>query len=782
MSQELDLFKRKGKSKAAETVHPGDSASQVSSNILHDPGEADDGLSAKDRMIRASAKSDTGRNSTVSSNSKAMVPYGKAWEKSSSVSKKSSKSDAKSKLQIEDVSSNLSKSDVSSASKAMVPLRNKALENAIAGSTVSKASSSTSKASSSASRATSRASKTEETSDGNSSRGSSASKALARADSAVSRASSSTPKGARGVLAIEDVSSEVSTARSTKSSSSSTPKENHAKSTVSSASKGKDNSSSVSKASSSKASKVSSASKSSSRSGKSRALVPAPKAERKVSPLQNEIKLEDLDDVYSLSIHEHGQLANMPSRDELLAQVLQSQPEMDFDEASVIVDNQIATASQIGRVTAGPEVGASASEVGSSSERKSRVSKAPPKLLLDPASTISSKSAAKSSVSKASGTSRIKLPPASEFEAELKSNLSRASSAKGKAPASTISGEVESYVSKASSSARKALVPTNQDLSEVFDMSTPVVTTNPSPASVLSSSSRALILPDTAISPALATASSSLFRTEKYEGTSTSDLLALANLRNQRELQRTQALASFQASRSSHDSDAHRNRLAELEMAKQSLEDSRTLTRLQELGLHDDRIASLARHAHEDNLSALARAQSTEADRRATAHTSALKETEAQERARNRERRGDIAKEDRRKQDERNVETQKEYERLDHEQKMEKIDSFGRWIDAATPRHVPQPRRSELELGYGYGYHNPVSGGDGTVRMSLGKGCTRSGDGACPHCGLDFADHPLKHHSDGSITGRGGKLLKPASGGSTGTSSMSKAGSSRSRR
>lgn len=762
MSQELDLFKRKGKSKIAETVHPGDSASQVSSNVLHDPGEADDGLSTKDRMLRAKTRSDEDKASTASSKPKAMVPYGKAWEKSSSVSKKSSKSDAESVFQIEDMSSNVSKSNVSSASKAVMSLRNKASENLATGSTVSKASSS-------ASRATSRASKTEEASTADSSRVSSASKALVKADSAALKALSSIPKEAGSVLAIEDVSSEVSAARSTKPSSSSGPKENYANSTVSSASKAKDNSSSVSKVSSTRSSKTSSASRSSSRSRKSRALVPTSKAVRKASLLQNEVNVEDLDDIYSLSIHEHGAMASMPNRDELLARILQNQPEMDFDEASVIVHNQIATASQVGQPTPGSGVTTSVSEVGSSFERKSRVSKAPTELLLPPASSISSKSAAKGSASKAPTTGRTKLLPASEFESELQSTLSKSSNAKGKAPASTFASEVESSVSKASSSAQKALVRTHSE------PSMPAFTAELSPASVLSSSSKALVLHETAISPALATASSSLFRTEKSEDTTTSDLLALANLRNQRELQRAQAIASFEASRSTHGSDAHRHRLAELELARQSLEDSRTLTRLQEFGIHDDRLASLARHAHEDQLSALARAESAEADRRAAKLTSTLKEKEAAERARNRERRGDIAKEERRKQDARNLETQMDYERLDHEQKMEKIDSFGRWVDAATPRNTPQPRRSGLELGYGYGYHNPVSGGDGTVRMNIGKGCTRSGNGACPHCGIDYADHPLKQHSDGSVTGRGGKLLKPASDWVGSTSSMSKA-------
>jgi len=769
MSQELDLFKRRGKSKIAETVHPGDSASQVSSNILHDPDEADDGLSAKDRMLRAKTRSDKDEASTVSSKSKAMVPHGKAWEKSSSVSKKSSKPDAESVFQIEDMSSNVSKSNVSSASKAVMSLRNKAPENVTTGSTVSKASSS-------ASRATSRASKTEEASTANSSRISSASKALVKVDSAALKASSTTPKGAGSVLAIEDVSSEVSVAYSTKSSSSCEPRENYANSTVSSTAKAKDNSSSVSKVSSTRSSKVSSASRSTSRPRKSRALVPTSRAVRKASPLQNEINVEDLDDIYSLSMHEHGPMASMRNRDELLARILQNQPEMDFDKASVIVHNQIATASQVGQPIPGSGITTTVSEVGSSPERKSRVSKAPTELLLPPASSLSSKLAAKSSASKASATSRTKLPPASDFESELQSTLSKASTAKGKGSASTFAGEVESYVSKASSSARKALVRTHSE------PSMPALTAELSPASVLSSSSQALVLPETAISPALATASSPLFRTEKSEDTTTSDLLALADLRNQRERQRAEAIASFEASRSTHGSDAHRHRLTELELARQSLEDSRTLTRLQELGIHDDRLASLARHAHEDQLSALARAESAEADRRAAKFTSMLKEKVAAERARHRERRGDIAKEERRKQDERDLETQMDYERLDHEQKMEKIDSFGRWVDAATPRYLPQPRRSGLELGYGYGYHNPVSGGDGTVRMNIGKGCTRSGNGSCPYCGIDYADHPLKQHSDGSITGRGGKLLKPASGGNGSTSGMSKASSSKQRR
>ncbi|KAK5938308.1 hypothetical protein PMZ80_009278 [Knufia obscura] len=736
MSRELDLYKRGGKSRLAETVHPGDSASQVSSNLLHDPDEAEDGLSAKDRMLQVKAKSEAGKGSTVSSRSKAMVPHGKAGEKSSTVSKQSSKSDAKSMLKIEDVSSNVSKSNVSSNSKAMVPLHNKALDK-VAGSTVSKASSSASKASSSASKASRRAPDVDDASVASSSRSSSASKALvkpgssvskasstaSKASSSVSKASSSASKRPESVFAIEDVSSEVSKANSTRSSSSLASKDNYAKSTVSSSSKtkGKDNASSVSKASSTKSSRVSSASKSSGRSGKSRALVPAGKGERKVSPLQNEIRLEDLDDTYSLSIHERGPIANMPGRNALLAQIMQNQPHMEIDEASAIVDNQIATSSQIGRATAGSRVSALPSEVGSSSDSKSRASKAPSKLLLPPPSTVSTRSAAKSSMSKASSSaSRTKLPPASDFEAELQSSLSKASTAKGKAPASTISGDVESYVSNVSSSSKKALVPSIPELA-----ATPI----PSIASVLSSPSTSSTIPDTGISPLLASTTSSLFRTEPPNTTTPTDLLALSQLRQNRELQRAQALASFNASRSTLTTTTNTSRLAELELAKQSLEDSRTLSRLQELGIHDDKLATLSRHAHEDQLSALARAETAEVDRRNSKFTSALAERESQEKARLRERRGDIAKEERRRQDERDVETQKEYERLDHDQKMEKIDAFGRWVDAATPRNVPQPRRSGLSLGYGYGYHNPVTGGDGTVSMRIGKGCTGTGGG-----------------------------------------------------
>ena len=106
---------------------------------------------------------------------------------------------------------------------------------------------------------------------------------------------------------------------------------------------------------------------------------------------------------------------------------------------------------------------------------------------------------------------------------------------------------------------------------------------------------------------------------------------------------------------------------------------------------------------------------------------------------------------------------------------MEKIYSFGQWIDDTTPRPVPQPRRSGLETGYGVGYHNPVIGGNGTVRMHVGKGCARSGKGACPHCRFDYGEHSVKYHSEGGTTGKSGRVLRPAGG----VSSVSKASSGR---
>jgi len=69
----------------------------------------------------------------------------------------------------------------------------------------------------------------------------------------------------------------------------------------------------------------------------------------------------------------------MPGREELPARILHWQPEIDFDEASVIMDNRIASESQIYREIEGSRVRVSASKA--SPESISRVFNTPSKLL-----------------------------------------------------------------------------------------------------------------------------------------------------------------------------------------------------------------------------------------------------------------------------------------------------------------------------------------------------------------------------------------------------------------
>ena len=100
---------------------------------------------------------------------------------------------------------------------------------------------------------------------------------------------------------------------------------------------------------------------------------------------------------------------------------------------------------------------------------------------------------------------------------------------------------------------------------------------------------------------------------------------------------------------------------------------------------------------------------------------------------------------------------------MNHQQTMEKVEGFARWVEATTPDIVPISRRSGLELSNERNYHNPHTPVHGRSRMSIGRGCKDDGgDGDCRHCGLDPSEHPWRERSDGSIVGRSGKVLIPA--------------------
>ncbi|KAK5085951.1 hypothetical protein LTR05_005241 [Lithohypha guttulata] len=704
MSQELALCKggKKPANRFAGTVHPNESASQMSSNVNHEEG-AEAGGDAAARMAKA-IQAQAEKGSKVSSSSKATVPY-----KEVSAKPGSSKSKAHSALQIEDVTSKVSsnrssKSAATTNSKALVPTSQKVKNDAT---------------------------------------------------SSVSKSSSAhSSKDAPGLLAIEAAPSQVSKASSSRQSSSSSRSKDN-KSTVSSAS-GSKSSTTKDKASSQVSSASSSKPKSSSRaSSKSKALVPDTKAGYKASPLAHEIKAEDLDDdMYSISIHERGPLGAAPAnREELLAMILRQNPKLDVDEASVIVDNQIAT----GHATS-PEIGRS--KVGARSEVSSKMH-----------STTSRASSYKgkekevqpykpsplSTVSKASSTrSKQVVPVQSEpsivsMASDRKSSASRVPSTKGK------------EVVRQDSSSKILEAGLTDGLFQGQTGST----------SVLSDSSKALVLPNTGLLPALAVACAKVGQSQTSNSSSTTDLLMLAQIRQQRELQRAQAVAAFEASQSTLGSNLAQTRMAELELAKQSLEDSRTLTRLQELGIHNEKLANLALQSHEDQVAALAREEAAQADERQRQLSSALREREEAGKARLRQQRGDISKAERRKEDERDQQTQMEYERMDHDQQMDKTDAFGRLMEAGRPRQAPQPRRSGLKMGYEYGYQNSRTGGEGTVEMRIGKGCNNSGTGVCPRCHREFREHPVKLHSDGGVMDRSGRRLLPTG------SDVSKASSSR---
>lgn len=478
--------------------------------------------------------------------------------------------------------------------------------------------------------------------------------------------------------------------------------------------------------------KISSGSRRSRGSDKSKALVLANR-KQKVSPLASEIRWEDLDDTYSISIRERG-LANTigKPRGEMLAAILQANPDMGFDNVSAIVDRRLA---------------------GSDMLRKQDLSERP---------------APRSVVSRTAG-----VPGGRDYTGFGKSRSvvgSGLSSNVSKVPSSRKTNFDEGRV-------RSSTLETSR-LAEDMEAKTsklPPLSTQPAassslrsrplvPTSVTSSAS----LPTTLETPPLQIARAhsvlplSLGKPSYGQGTSASDLLAIANIRALREAQRAQAVAQFEASRISRNGDTSRYRIAELELAKQSLEDSRTLTRLQNQAIHDDKLALLAQHAHKDQLDALARAESAESDRRHTAQENALQEAIAQERMRNRQRRGDMARDERRKQEDAAHRQQMAYERLDHDQKMEKIEAFERLSEAGAPRLLPQPRRSSLHLETGWAYRNPGTGGDGTVTMRVGKGCSGSGSGStgiCGKCGLGISEHPVRLKSDGSVIGSSGKVL-----------------------
>lgn len=145
MSRELAKHKGRGKSsigRLAGPVHPNDSASQVSSNTFYEEG-AEAGGDVMKRIAAAKAKQIGDKQSSVSTSSKALVNQSSSSRVGSSLSKVSSRSG--SGLKVEDITSVVSssrgnKSTMSSQSKAMVPL-NKTLE-AVAESSLSRASSS----------------------------------------------------------------------------------------------------------------------------------------------------------------------------------------------------------------------------------------------------------------------------------------------------------------------------------------------------------------------------------------------------------------------------------------------------------------------------------------------------------------------------------------------------------------------------------------------------------------------------------------------------------------
>lgn len=432
--------------------------------------------------------------------------------------------------------------------------------------------------------------------------------------------------------------------------------------------------------------------------------MPASKAGYKASPLAHELKAEDLDDdMYSISIHERGPLgAAPPNREEMLAVILRQNPKLDVDEASVVVDNQIAT----GHVP-GSETGRS--KVGARSEVSSKVH--------------STTSRASSSEGKEKEVQPYKPSPLS--------TVSKASSTRSKqvvpvqAEPSIISmvSDHESSASKASSTKGKEVV--RQDsLSKIREagLTGGLFQGQTGSASVLCNSSKTLALPNTGLSPALAVAYAKAGQSQTSNSSSTSDLLELAKIRQQRELQRAQVVAAFEASQSTLGSNLAQTRMAELELAKQSLEDSRTLTRLHELGIHNEKLANLALQSHEDQVAALAREEAAQADERQRQLSSALREREQAGKARLRQQRGDISKAERRREDERDQQTQMEYERMDHDQQMDKIDAFGRLMEAGRPRQAPQPKRSGLKMGYEYGYQNPRTGGEGTLARQAPAG------------------------------------------------------------
>ena len=256
--------------KAAETVHPMDSASQVSSNVLHRPDEPVSPLSITQQMQLAKINANKDQGSTVD-NPKALVPtkvsslVSKASKAFSSVSKASKPSSSISKTSIASSAAKSESSEASKSSKVIVLASAPTYEDA---SQVSKAPRASSKARSASAKA-----------------------------------------GALAVIPENEVASEVSRASSAKSSS-------------------------VSKASSAK-------------SGSSRVLFQS-KKERKVSPLVNEIQPEDVDEMYSVSYHERGPTANLPNREELIARIMQKNPHMEYDEASVIITNHLVSASSAG--------------------------------------------------------------------------------------------------------------------------------------------------------------------------------------------------------------------------------------------------------------------------------------------------------------------------------------------------------------------------------------------------------------------------------------------------
>lgn len=790
MSQELAKYKGTGKSTTgclAGTIHPGESASQLSSNLLYEEGQEAGGDAAK-RIAIAKAKQEADANkSRVSTNSRALMTHSRSSQVGSSTSRASSARSA-SGLMVEDITSDLSgpAHTVSKSSDAVAPV-NKALE-AIAGSS----SKSSSRRSSSRSTA------------GKSSLGTSSSvsnvsstKASAVPGSSVSHASGN----GKRQLAIEGPSSQVSRASGSRStrSSASAPKEDRsmisrarsargANSSLSSASKSSASTSQISGASDGKGksrSSISSSSRTSSRANdRSRALVPVGQTEVRASPLRNEVRVEDLnDDMYSISIHERGVLQELPSRAEMLEMILKENPHLDTDEATAIADNRIATSSAVGRSQIVDSI-APASMI-SRAERSavSRASTSKGKEVFRPSrrSILSAASSSRSRgykvdkpssvVSAASAKSSSSVSKGlSHHEDEVvkivsPSTLSKASNFESKnieiiRPQSVVSSAsakpVSSHISKAPSYYDRGIV---QGI-----VHAPSELLSAPPALTRSSTAPASLPGSLAIANFSPSPGSSLTIFKMPDGaseTAISDLLALAQLRQQSEARRAQAMRDFQAQHDSAGSDLAQKRMIELEIAKQALADSQLESQMQEFSIQTSKLADLQRHAHEDRVAALERAQAAENRRKADSMIDAIRDRTATEKARNRDRRGDIARAAREREDERNSQLQKEFERIDRDRTNETLDTWERLVEASRPRDSAQPRRTNVELEHSHQYRNPQTGGNGTVKMRIHKGCKGKGDGVCPDCGLEYLEHPVRQQRDGSIITRTGRRIMP---------------------